>query len=280
MRIHPTHDGARFRDLAFGYLAAREAENNLILGISDRYVRDPGIEPRPEFRVAIDGDEVVGVTMRTPPRGTVISTVADNRVAVALATDAAATDPETPGVNGPVEAAATYTETFCALTGRSPRKATSMRIHRLSAVVDPKPPPGTFRRAAEGDIELVYRWFLEFHEHADTHAPTPAKPDVARYLNPNGGLALWLWEDGGPVSMVGSHDGSPTGRRIGPVFTPEHLRGRGYARALTAEVSRIAFEDGKKFCFLYTDLANPISNRIYAQIGYEPVCDVDQWFFD
>jgi predicted GNAT family acetyltransferase len=31
--------------------------------------------------------------------------------------------------------------------------------------------------------------------------------------------------------------------------------------------------EGRKFCFLYTDLANPTSNHIYQEIGYRPVCD-------
>ena len=36
---------------------------------------------------------------------------------------------------------------------------------------------------------------------------------------------------------------------------------------------------GRRFCFLFTDLANPTSNKIYQAIGYEPVCDVDQYGF-
>jgi predicted GNAT family acetyltransferase len=32
-------------------------------------------------------------------------------------------------------------------------------------------------------------------------------------------------------------------------------------------------DEGRRFCFLYTDLANPTSNRIYTAIGYEPVTD-------
>jgi len=30
---------------------------------------------------------------------------------------------------------------------------------------------------------------------------------------------------------------------------------------------------GRRFCFLYTNLANPTSNRIYAAIGYRRVCE-------
>ena len=33
-------------------------------------------------------------------------------------------------------------------------------------------------------------------------------------------------------------------------------------------------DGGQQFCFLYTDLANPISNAIYERIGYKPVTDV------
>ena len=42
---------------------------------------------------------------------------------------------------------------------------------------------------------------------------------------------------------------------------------------MTAAVSQLLLEQGHRFCFLYTDLANPTSNSIYSRIGYEPVCD-------
>jgi predicted GNAT family acetyltransferase len=28
-------------------------------------------------------------------------------------------------------------------------------------------------------------------------------------------------------------------------------------------------------CFLYTDLANPTSNKVYTDLGYEQVCESD-----
>ena len=37
--------------------------------------------------------------------------------------------------------------------------------------------------------------------------------------------------------------------------------------------SCLVLDRGMRFCFLYTDLANPTSNGIYMRIGYEPVCD-------
>ena len=38
-------------------------------------------------------------------------------------------------------------------------------------------------------------------------------------------------------------------------------------------------DGGLRFCFLFTDLANPTSNSIYQRIGYEPVSDFDFWSF-
>ncbi len=89
-----------------------------------------------------------------------------------------------------------------------------------------------------------------------------------------------LWEDEGrPVSVTGFGSPTPTGIRIGPVYTPPELRGRGYASALVAEVSQAQLDAGRRFCFLYTNLANPTSNKIYVDLGYKRVCDSLQLSF-
>jgi predicted GNAT family acetyltransferase len=61
--------------------------------------------------------------------------------------------------------------------------------------------------------------------------------------------------------------------RIGPVFTPRERRGRGYASAAVAQVTRLVLDQGARAC-LFTDRANPTSNKIYAALGYRPVVDM------
>ncbi|MFO7545350.1 MAG: GNAT family N-acetyltransferase, partial [Trueperaceae bacterium] len=51
-------------------------------------------------------------------------------------------------------------------------------------------------------------------------------------------------------------------------------RRRGYATALVAAVTQAMLDEGRRFCSLFTDLANPTSNAIYQRIGYRPVSDV------
>jgi len=49
---------------------------------------------------------------------------------------------------------------------------------------------------------------------------------------------------------------------------------------VTAAASQASLDAGRRFVFLFTDLANPTSNKIYQAIGYEPVIDIDQLAFD
>ena len=55
---------------------------------------------------------------------------------------------------------------------------------------------------------------------------------------------------------------------------------RGYASANVAAVSQMMLDSGRRYCFLYTDLANPTSNSIYQKIGYRPVTDMSMIAFE
>jgi predicted GNAT family acetyltransferase len=88
-----------------------------------------------------------------------------------------------------------------------------------------------------------------------------------------------IWEDGDPVCFAGYGGETPNGARIGPVYTPPEHRRRGYGSVLTADLSQRLLDEGRSYCFLYTDSANPTSNRIYQAIGYERVCDSAMYAF-
>jgi predicted GNAT family acetyltransferase len=42
---------------------------------------------------------------------------------------------------------------------------------------------------------------------------------------------------------------------------------------VVAELSQRELDAGQLWCSLFTDAANPTSNHIYTEIGYEPRCD-------
>jgi predicted GNAT family acetyltransferase len=68
--------------------------------------------------------------------------------------------------------------------------------------------------------------------------------------------------------------------RVGFVYTPPHLRRRGYASACVAAASEAILRGGAVACMLYADLANPTSNAIYQRLGYRPVSDAAEYRFD
>ncbi|MET8447905.1 GNAT family N-acetyltransferase [Streptomyces sp. NPDC005209] len=74
----------------------------------------------------------------------------------------------------------------------------------------------------------------------------------------------WETPDGTPVSMAGVNPLVGGQVRVDPVYTPTHLRDRGYATAVTGEVSRAALDAGAKEVVLFTNPANPTSNALYC----------------
>jgi predicted GNAT family acetyltransferase len=66
---------------------------------------------------------------------------------------------------------------------------------------------------------------------------------------------------------------SPRVGAISHVYTPPAERGRGYAGAVTATLVELIQGEGRPTACLYTEERNPASNRCYARIGFQPVCD-------
>jgi predicted GNAT family acetyltransferase len=147
-----------------------------------------------------------------------------------------------------------------------------MRV--LEAVQDPpRPAAGTLRLPRPDERDLLVGWTEEFVGEAGLIGGAQAGAMVDARLRQQG---LLLWDDGQPVSMVGVNPAVAGVVRIGPVYTPRPLRRRGYAGSAVAAVSRRALAGGAARCMLFTDLANPTSNKIYAEVGYRRCGDWEE----
>jgi predicted GNAT family acetyltransferase len=280
VQVH-RHDGvADFLAASGTFLEAREAEHNLILGLCTNIARHPDLfaDRPPRFLTVTDDGTLVAASIRTPPFNQVLSEMADEHAE--LLADALADDGDTlPGVLGPTDAARLFVGRWKERTGLTAERVLAERTFRLSRVIAPRPSSGSWRVAESDDREILAAWYLAFAEEATPEQAPVEDLDamVDRWVR-RIGRTMYLWEDGGrPASLAGAGGETPNGTRIGPVYTPPELRGRGYASNLVAAVSQAQLDSGRRFCFLFTDLANPTSNKIYQQIGYEPVTDVDQY---
>jgi hypothetical protein len=284
LRVVRLPDAATFIERAGSWLADREAEHNLILGICSNLEADPSISDGPPLLAIVERDDaIVAAAIQTPPWNVVLSEVDDGDALGALVEDLASDhgSAELPGVTGPAEHAAEFTDLWSARTGARASIFVHERIFRLIDLRMPRRSAGTVRQAGSTDRTLIIDWLDAFHEEAFDRPPPIDAETMADGWLAGLGRTLWLWEiDGRAVSLCGIGGGTPNGFRIGPVYTPPPDRGRGYASNLVARVTADGLASGKRFGFLFTDLANPTSNRIYEALGYEPVRDVDMWLFE
>ena len=270
---------AGFMDLAGEFLGAREAEHNLIFGICANIEAEPTIfgEGAPYLATVLHGDRVVGAAIRTPPWRLVLSVMDHPGAAHRLVDDLM--DEQLPGVVGPAMAAEHFAEGWTRVTGTPSRLKTNERAFQLRKVIPPRPAPGRMIRSDPSHHELLAAWAKAFNEEALDGPPADWDLMAERWIKGIGRTAyLWV-DDGRVVSLTGVGGVTPHGIRVGPVYTAPADRGRGYASNLVAQVSQQQLDSGRQFVFLFTDLANPTSNKIYQDIGYEPVIDVDEYEF-
>jgi predicted GNAT family acetyltransferase len=276
---------AQFAGYAWEYLAADPVRNNVICTLLETAYE----QERPDWQWlrVLAGDELVGAAVRTPPRGFLLSDLPAG-AAVAMARLVAGTDAAVPSVSGPSAAAAAFAGSYAALAGGSPRPGMAQRLFRLDRVTPPQGIPGRARPATAADRDLILDWLVAFSTDALT-AGSPRDDQVAgvdrRLAYPD---LMWFWEvDGVPVSFAWRSPVRPVGAwprtavtRVSAVYTPPELRGHGYASANVAAVSQYALEAGAAACMLYTNAANPVSNKIYQRVGYRLVAEAQEWLLN
>jgi predicted GNAT family acetyltransferase len=262
-------DPKGFLAAAHTWLRAAEAENNLLLGSALGW-RGGQPADAPAYWVTVrEGHEIVACACRVPPHPVVLSRAPADAVAE-LAEFLSSTDTSIGSVNGPTTEAEAFAAAWVARRGGRWRTRFRMRLHELTQLsLSTRASAGTLRKAGEADLALAHDWIAAYEHDVRMHTSTG---DVARRLIDRGQLYLWI--DGGePRSMAAAVRETDTGCSINTVYTPPQFRGGGYATAAVAELSGRLLEGGRRFCCLYTDVANPTSNSIYAKIGYKPIRD-------
>lgn len=277
-----------FEAAAGAFLEAREAEHTILLGLCGLMRSSPASfgPEAPHFAVVADdgGGTVLG-GLRTPPYNQLVSLANpphDTGAVDALADALVDAGEHLPGVLAARPIAARFAERWAARTGQTARVEVEERLFRLEKV-DPtvRRASGRLRRAEPRDRELVAAWFVAFQQEA-----LPEDPPIEEPLRMADGWlhatdrTLYVWEDAGaPVAMAGATGRTRHGVRINSVYTPPDRRGHGYATSVVAAASEDQLAGDRRFCVLFTDLANPTSNRIYRRIGYRPILDVDLYRF-
>ncbi len=270
MKVQVTGDPVAFKAVAFPYLQRDPVLNSVLIsniqGRVDNLLYDPA---PPVFMSVHRGDEVVGVVCCTALRGVMLGGLDPAYLPLVLGAvvESGAKVKYVEGVPGVTsEFAAQY-------AGELAKQVTEDRLTRLHRLVDftPLDAEGHARLATDADLADATRLVGGFGEAVSGRITAE---EEERWVRDRIRLErLWVWEYDGRVVSMAAHNGDVFGAsRIGSVYTPPESRRNGYAGALTAALTRHLLDEGTQPC-LFTDLANPTSNKLYAKIGYRKVVD-------
>lgn len=277
-----TEDLDAFLSRAGDFLRSRPALHTVQLTVTD-VLRTRGLhvygEGSPLFGMLTEEDGTVRAALLHTPPHQLTFTALTAEEADALAAGLLDAGHPVPAVSAERSTVEAFVAAWQRRSGASGELRMRQRLYRLGELVVPEPvPEGRARDVGPADRDLLRRWVVEFSEAVGE--PGFIAPDEwADARIAYGGTTLWETSDGTPVSLAGVTRQVAGQIRIGPVYTPAHLRGRGYAGAATAEASRAARAAGAEEVLLFTDLANPTSNALYRRIGYREVADFAAYRF-
>jgi RimJ/RimL family protein N-acetyltransferase len=271
-----TEDVGDFLARAGDFLRSRPGAHVMQLTWAER-VRTRGAEAfgteAPVFGVLEHGGAVHGTFYRLPPRGLGASPLTPEQ-ADCLAARLAAAGHSLSRVSADRGTAAAFAEAWQRHTGAEPTlRDTQLRLYRLGTLTPPEPlPAGRGRVLGEQDLEQVMFWCGEFAKAVGEDVSIDAGSWAGtRYADKT--YTLWETPDGTAVSVAGLNPMIGGQIQVDVVYTPAPLRGRGYAGAVTAEVSRAALAAGARDVVLFADLGNPASNALYQRLGYRALSD-------
>lgn len=276
MDIRQYDTAQHFLETTKNFLMQKEAANNLPLGILYRLAagKDDGPYQTEPLLAVVESDGFPIMTMvMTPPRNLVISGDGPNvRKAIPYAVSfLKASGWHVPGVIGERDHAEAFSGEWARQTGSTPVVQMEQGVYRLDSVHKDAERRGQLRMATMSDLTVASDWIYAFSHEAIEPANMDEAYELAEGKIRDG--ALFLWEDEQVVSMAAKSRATDHGATVSLVYTPPEFRQKGYASSCVAALSQRLLDEGYQFCSLYTDLANPTSNKIYTEIGYRRIGD-------
>ena len=281
MELTTYHSVENFYTRAEPFLLEREAEHNMILGLRAYLMRNSPSQDQPPYLSIVEHQgRIVAVAVMAPPNRMIISHATLAEAIPLIAAGAYALYKTLPGVSGSTPFSEQFATEWQRLSAQPYSLTMAERIYQLDKVNPVTGVPGSLRKATESDRPLLLQWLAEYQEEALHLTDTSTLAALLDRLLSFETQGLFIWEDAQPVSMAAYTRPTPNGICIAAVYTPRPLRGRGYASACVAALSQLLLDQGRRYCFLYTDLVNPTSNHIYQTMGYEPICDASIYSFE
>ena len=268
IQLHVYEEIVNFKEEVTPFLEKNEQENNLILGVL-QMVHQPIF-----MGIAKQGEEIAVVFLQTEEKKQIIvatSEITEEDI-VELAKKLAEVYPNVPGLIGNKKIVQKLAEEIAVLANKKTTVAMEQGIYELKQVKKKWNGDEVFREVNSDELTLIEQWIYQFCEDVNLPTTKEEAKQTAHTLITNHRL-FGLEVDGKLVSVAAKTRPTKNNITVNFVYTPKEERKKGYASNCVAALSQRMLDEGYKTTTLYTDLANPTSNKIYQEIGYEQIAE-------
>ncbi|EJR50337.1 MULTISPECIES: GNAT family N-acetyltransferase [Bacillus] len=268
IQLHVYEEIVNFKEEVTPFLEKNEQENNLILGVL-QMVHQPIF-----MGIAKQGEEIAVVFLQTEEKKQIIvatSEITEEDI-VELAKKLAEVYPNVPGLIGNKKIVQRLAEEIAVLANKKTTVAMEQGIYELKQVKKKWNGDEVFREVNSDELTLIEQWIYQFCEDVNLPTTKEEAKQTAHTLITNHRL-FGLEVDGKLVSVAAKTRPTKNNITVNFVYTPKEERKKGYASNCVAALSQRMLDEGYKTTTLYTDLANPTSNKIYQEIGYEQIAE-------
>lgn len=135
-------------------------------------------------------------------------------------------------------------------------------------------PKGYFRVANWNDKDLLIDWYIKFTKEAlnEEISYLDFEDKLCKRIESNN---IYIFEDekNRAMAMISVVRQLVNGVSVSYVYSSKEARGKGFGLAVVYNLSKEYLDKGNRFCSLFVDKKNPISNAVYKKIGYKVLQD-------
>jgi predicted GNAT family acetyltransferase len=264
-----------FLDDCGSVLMQKECENNVILGICNNFL-NKSIDPEQFILIAaIEKSGIIISCAVTTPNKTVLATFTiQSDVAVKpLASYFNSNQINLKGLSGESAVVNSFMEVY----QKPITESTSLLLYTLKTLQCIELVQNSeLILATMQDLPVLTTWLKNFQIDA---ALLPLKPDeeiqavMEDKIKKKVIYKLIVSGDQQPVSMLAVVRETKNFAIISWVYTPPYSRSKGFASTAVYKLTELLLNTHQKYCALFADKSNPVSNKIYQNIGYQPVAE-------
>ena len=283
MEVLRYDDPAAFRRDGASVLLADAARNNLPLGVLQILLDHPEMYPVFHLWLAVHGGRPVGLALQTEPYNVLLAEPLVNDAVDALAEAAVLDDGRLPGVTANLPWADRFAERVTTLTGREARHVLGEGVWRLTAVADVPIAERRRSRRRRPAIAILLRLDPGVRGRGvpagTSLGTTPVRTSRSTFDWRSAAAATGSGRTARRSRCPAIATFRAWARASVPSTRLRSIAAEATRRVWSPNIRRPGSRPGIAACFLFTDLANPTSNAIYARIGYTKICDAAEYVF-